>query len=162
MLYLRVCNEALFHSSHWRLLCYCCHYIKSSFYNVGRRHPNWAPAQIHANFSAERCGYESHNSFTALLNNDTHDYSTFAACYFWTRTCAFKADLPSYRWKPLAATQMRPPPVEMRGEKRHLDYISGVSITLEMEVAKGADSSVQQEVQLLRNDSVDSETNPLM
>lgn len=57
---------------------------------------------------------------------------------------------------------MRPPPVEMRGEKKHLDYISGVSITLEMEVAKGADSSVQQEVQLLQNDSVDSETNPLM
>lgn len=69
---------------------------------------------------------------------------------------------PSYRSKPLAATQMRPPPVEMRGEKKHLDYISGVSITLEMEVAKGADSSVQQEVQLLQNDSVDSETNPLM
>ncbi len=52
--------------------------------------------------------------------------------------------------------------MEMRGEEKHSDYIPGVGITLEMEVAKGADSCVQQEVQLLQNDSVDSETNPLM
>lgn len=57
---------------------------------------------------------------------------------------------------------MSPPPVEMRGEEKHLDYIPGVSITLEMEVAKRADSSQQQEVRLPQNDSVDSETNPLM
>lgn len=120
------------------------------------------PLRKYMPISVQRDAEMSHNSFTALLNDDTHDYSTFPTCYFWTRPCAFKADLPSYRWKPLAATQMRPPPVEMRGERRHLDYISGVSITLEMEVAKGADSSVQQEVQLLQNDSVDNETNPLM
>ena len=52
--------------------------------------------------------------------------------------------------------------MEMRGEKKHLDYIPGVSITLEMEVAKGADSSEQHEVRLPQNDSVDSETNSLM
>lgn len=57
---------------------------------------------------------------------------------------------------------MRPPPVEMRGEEKHLDYIPGVGITLEMEVAKRADSSVRQGVQLPQNDSVDSEAGPLM
>lgn len=43
-----------------------------------------------------------------------------------------------------------------------MDYIPGVNIILEMEVAKRADSCVQQGVQLLQNDSVDSETYPLM
>lgn len=43
-----------------------------------------------------------------------------------------------------------------------MDYIPGVDITLEMEVAKRVDSSVQQGVQLLQNDSADSETGPLM
>ena len=52
--------------------------------------------------------------------------------------------------------------MEMRGEEKHLDYIPGVGITREMEVAKRADSSVRQEVQLLQNDLVDGETNPLM
>jgi len=43
-----------------------------------------------------------------------------------------------------------------------LDCLPGVSITLEMEVADRADSSVQQGVLLLQNDSADGETNPLM
>lgn len=50
----------------------------------------------------------------------------------------------------------------MRGEEKHLDYIPKVSITPEMEVAERVYSSVQHGVQLLQNDSVDSETNPLM
>lgn len=40
-----------------------------------------------------------------------------------------------------------PPPAEMRGEEKHSDYIPGVSVTLEMEVAKRADSCVQRGVQ---------------
>lgn len=57
---------------------------------------------------------------------------------------------------------MSPPLVEMRGEKKHLDFIPGVGITLGMEVAKRADSSVTRGVQQLQNDLVCSETNPLM
>lgn len=52
------------------------------------------------------------------------------------------------------------PPVEMRGEEKHLNYVPGVSITLEMKVAKRADSSLQQELQLPLTPSVDSETSP--
>lgn len=92
---------------------------------------------------------------------------TVTMCYFAPYHMLLKTDLElrrniSTHCKPLTASHMSPPPVERRGEEKHLDYIPGVSITLEMEVAKRADSSVQQEVRLLQNDSVDSETNPLM
>lgn len=104
----------------------------------------------------------------ALVNDDAHGFSTFIMCYFGPYHVLFFLQIWSYRgisahhWKPLTASQIWPPSVETRGEEKHLDYIPGVSITLEMEVAKRADSCLQQGVRLLQNDSVDSETYLLM
>lgn len=45
---------------------------------------------------------------------------------------------------------------------KHLDYMLGVSVILEMKVSERADSSEQQEVWLLQNGRLDSDTSPLV
>lgn len=85
---------------------------------------------IDCQFAIERDTEMSHKYFRALLNIDAHNYHTFTVCYFWPycvllkQIWSYRQTSPSYYWNPPTATQMRPPAVAMRGEKKPIWIIS--------------------------------------